>query len=365
MCESLQGLYLLQSDCSLLLVVLKLGTHCNVTAYRNTVSWQCGQDSWPRNVSKFGYAVTLRACSVRCRYLAVASKGWYGYGLSRSGRAPWHVTTVCSSRLLAPVTNSEPHGVTLAGYCYGMRHGMKVQTVTPYRVSHLQRYGVTVRGNVTSAYKCAASREIPHALWNPKLRYRFHKYTPPASILSQLNRVHTPTYYLLKINLNIILPSTLESTHWSLSVMFPHQNPVHAFPLCHPRCMPRPFRSRFYHPHNSGWGVQIMELLNMKFSPLPCSSSLLGLTILRNTPFSNTLSPWRNKSNEMLLWRLFPLTVMLMWLGVYPLIRHCLLNHIVASMSQVKWDAWKWSEKRSREGGEKRKECNMCQIKKK
>jgi hypothetical protein len=26
------------------------------------------------------------------------------------------------------------------------------QIVTPYRVSHLQRYGVTVRGNVTSVY---------------------------------------------------------------------------------------------------------------------------------------------------------------------------------------------------------------------
>ena len=29
---------------------------------------------------------------------------------------------------------------------------MKVQLVTPYRVSHLQRYGVTVCGNVTSVY---------------------------------------------------------------------------------------------------------------------------------------------------------------------------------------------------------------------
>jgi hypothetical protein len=28
--------------------------------------------------------------------------------------------------LLAPVTNWEPHGVTLAGYCYVMRHGMNV-----------------------------------------------------------------------------------------------------------------------------------------------------------------------------------------------------------------------------------------------
>jgi hypothetical protein len=49
---------------------------------------------------KFGYAVTLRACSMRCRYLSVAWKGWYGYGLGRSGRATWHVTTARSSRLL-------------------------------------------------------------------------------------------------------------------------------------------------------------------------------------------------------------------------------------------------------------------------
>jgi hypothetical protein len=44
---------------------------CNVT-----VSWQCGRDSRPRNVSKVGYALTLRACPVCCQYLAVASKGW-------------------------------------------------------------------------------------------------------------------------------------------------------------------------------------------------------------------------------------------------------------------------------------------------
>ena len=70
---------------------------CNVTTYRNAVSWQCGRDSWPRNVSKVGYAVTLRACSVDCRYLVVAWKEWYGYGLSRSGRATWHVTTATLS----------------------------------------------------------------------------------------------------------------------------------------------------------------------------------------------------------------------------------------------------------------------------
>jgi hypothetical protein len=54
--------------------------------------------------------------------------------------------------LLSPVTNWERHDVTLTGYCYAMRHGMKVQIVTPYRVDHLQRYSVSARGNVTSVY---------------------------------------------------------------------------------------------------------------------------------------------------------------------------------------------------------------------
>jgi hypothetical protein len=33
-----------------------------------------------------------------------------------------------------------------------MSYGMDIQIVTPYRVSQLQRYGVTVHSNVTSVY---------------------------------------------------------------------------------------------------------------------------------------------------------------------------------------------------------------------
>jgi hypothetical protein len=51
------------------------------------------------------------------------------------------------------VRNWELQCVTLTGYYYAVKHGMKVQLVTPYRVSHLQRYGVTVRGNVTNVYQ--------------------------------------------------------------------------------------------------------------------------------------------------------------------------------------------------------------------
>ena len=42
--------------------------------------------------------------------------------------------------------------LALVGYYLAVRQGMKVQLVTLYRVSHLQRYGVMVRGNVTSVY---------------------------------------------------------------------------------------------------------------------------------------------------------------------------------------------------------------------
>jgi hypothetical protein len=45
---------------------------------------------------------------------------------------------------------------------------MKVQLVTPYRVSHLQRYGVTVRGNVTSVYLLVAVDSAVKRIFPPR-----------------------------------------------------------------------------------------------------------------------------------------------------------------------------------------------------
>ena len=50
--------------------------------------------------------------------------------------------------------------------------------------------------------------------------------------LGQPNPVHKPTSHLLEIHPNIIHPSTPMSPHWSLSLRFPHQDPIH--PLSSP-----------------------------------------------------------------------------------------------------------------------------------
>jgi len=98
-----------------------------------------------------------------------------------------------------------------------------------------------------------------------------YKCPPLVPILSQLDPVHTPTSHLLKITLNIIIPSTPGSPKWSLSLRPPHQNPVYASPIPHTRHMAHPSHSsRFYHPNNIGWGVQIIQLIIMQLPPLPC-----------------------------------------------------------------------------------------------
>ena len=102
--------------------------------------------------------------------------------------------------------------------------------------------------------------------------------------MSQTNAVNLPSCFS-KIHFNIVLPSTPRCTRWTISVRFPHQNPVCTSPPDAPHSLPtapsfiwppqkvcEQYKSRnsalcSFSPVTFLWAVQIAKLSTVQFFP--------------------------------------------------------------------------------------------------
>jgi len=141
------------------------------------------------------------------------------------------------------------------------------------------------------AFHFSVSQEIPHSLWNQKFHNRFHKCPPPVPILSQLDPLHIPTSYFLKIRLKIILPSKPGSSNWSLSLDFPTKtlytlllSPIRA------TCPAQIILLDFNTPTILGEEYRSYRSPLCSYNHSSDASFLLGPNILLSTHFSDNLS---------------------------------------------------------------------------
>ena len=127
-------------------------------------------------------------------------------------------------------------------------------------------------------------------LLNFKVYYRIYNFQPLVSILSQIIPVSVHLIYCIKIDFNIILPSTPRSSNGSLFFRFSHQTSVYT--SLHPHTIYVPSPPHSFHPisriiFNAQYRSQSSSLCSFLHSPT--TSSPLGLNICLSTLFQKAL----------------------------------------------------------------------------
>jgi len=95
-------------------------------------------------------------------------------------------------------------------------------------LNHLVTKQTTWNSLCWEANNFCASQEIVRSLWNRKVHYHIIKRLTLASILSQINSLHTCSYYFLKIYFNIIIQSKARSSSGLLPSALPTKACIHS-----------------------------------------------------------------------------------------------------------------------------------------
>jgi len=112
----------------------------------------------------------------------------------------------------------------------------------------------------------SSNQKIIRILWKPKVHYRVHNSLPSVPIPSHINPVHAIISSFWKIYFNITFHLASNRFKWSLSYRFPKQNYKRISHLSHVRPILCSARSPWSdQPNNIWWGVQVKNLLIMKF----------------------------------------------------------------------------------------------------
>ena len=130
---------------------------------------------------------------------------------------------------------------------------------------------VTKKRPSLEADSSSAGQEIPLILCGLEVQYDVNTSPPLANTLSQNNPMDT-----IKILFNFIIPPTSTSFELSVSLSFPHQDPICTFLVAHTCHMPSPSHS-FWFDHPIKFGEKISWRASLcSFLHYPFTLSLLG-----------------------------------------------------------------------------------------
>jgi len=149
-------------------------------------------------------------------------------------------------------------------------------TVLIYLLTHSKEHSPSWEASLFSA-----SQEFPYILLKPNVHSHIHKHPSPLPNLSHLHPGHAPTSHFLKIHLNNIIPSTLESSKWNLTLCFPHRNMYTSLQSSYTLNAPQNLLFSILLAEIYGWRIWFIKHLIMYFFQSHAISFPQGQNILQ------------------------------------------------------------------------------------